>query len=50
MRSVWECEKCFGFERIGGLNNWDVRVSVIFEIVYPRILSFFLKIQKMIAI
>ena len=41
-RSVWDWEKCFGFVRIGGLSNWDVRVSVIFEIVYPCIFhSFF---------
>ena len=51
VRSVWDCEKCFRFVRIGGMSNWDVRVSVIFEIVYPRVLSFFfLKIRKTVTI
>ena len=45
-RSVWDCEKCFGFVRIGRLSNWDVRVLVIFEIVYPRVLSFFFEGTK----
>ena len=45
-KSVWDCEKCFGFVRIGRLSNWDVRVLVIFEIVYPRVLSFFFEGTK----
>ena len=45
-RSVSDCEKCFGFVRIGRLSNWDVRVSLLFENVYPCVLSFFLKLLK----
>ena len=29
VRSVSVCEKCFGVVRIGGLNDWAVRVSVL---------------------
>ena len=45
-RSVWDWEKCFGFVRIGGLSNWDVRVSVIFEIVYHAFCHFFFEDTK----
>jgi hypothetical protein len=49
-RSVSDCEKCFGFVRIGRLSNWDVRVSLLFENVYPCVLSFFFEATKTIAI
>ena len=50
VRSVSACEKCFGFVRIGRLSNWDVRVSLLFENVYPCVLSIFFEATKRIAI
>ena len=29
-RSVWDCKKCFGFVRIGGLSTWDVQVLKLY--------------------
>ena len=45
-RSVWDWEKCFGFVRIGRLSNWDVRVSVIFEIETTHFVILFFEDTK----